>query len=76
MAYCDAELHRLAHRFSHETVLLAAYKAVQSESFLTQKNKDTFFALLNVVEMQLPVFHIAVFYPLHLLTVLLLDMTD
>jgi len=57
-------------------VLLAANKAVQSESFLTQKNKNKFFALLNAVEMQVPAFHIAIFYPLHPFTVRLLDMTD
>jgi hypothetical protein len=58
-------------------VLLAANKAIQSEPFLKQKNRNHFFfALLNAVEMQVPAFYIAVFYPLRYFTVPLLDMWD
>lgn len=63
---------------SMKWVLLAAKKAVQSEPFLTQQNRNKyfFFALLNAVEMQVSAFHIAVFYPLGSFTALLLDMRD
>jgi hypothetical protein len=57
-------------------VLLAANKAVHSEPFLTQENINNFFALLNAVEMQVPVVQIAVFYPFHSSTIPLLDMRD
>jgi hypothetical protein len=56
-------------------VLLAASKAVQSESFLVQKNRNKFSALLKAVEMQVPAFHVAVFYPLRSFTVPLLRKT-
>ena len=61
---------------SMKGVLLSANKVVQRELSLSQKNRNKFFALLNAVEMQVPAFHIAVFYPFRPFTVSLFDMRD
>ena len=57
-------------------VLLAANKAVQSEPFLTQKNKNNFFCVTERCRSAGACVSHCSILPLHTFTVLLLDMTD